>query len=116
MGATIRSWNSSTASAVRPTGWVARFSSVSTCMTIAVEESASARPTAIAAGTVAPVTTAAPPISTALIPACRPPAPSTARRNAHSRSKESSRPRRNNRNSTPSSAKGSAAAGSAIET
>ena len=51
IGATARSWKSSTEKLARPDGALSRFCSASTGITIAVEESASARPIRAAAMT-----------------------------------------------------------------
>ena len=48
IGATIASWNRSTAIAVRPTGVASRRCSARSCDTIAVEDSANPRPRATA--------------------------------------------------------------------
>ena len=112
IGATSMSWKRSTPSAVRPAGVAARCSLVSTCMTMAVDDRASARPITAAACPLTPNSQRVVPISVALRIACSPPAPNTILFMSQSFSNESSRPSRKSRNRTPSSAKGAAASGS----
>ena len=112
IGTTIRSWNKRTPSDVRPTGVAKRCASISVCVTMAVEESASANPATSATARL-PVIHAAPaPISTAESRTWTEPMPSTRRRIAHSRSSENSSPMRKSRKTTPSSANGATRSGS----
>ena len=104
MGTTATSCASSTEKLARPP----LVSSLSCCAsnssTMAVEESAKHAASTAAIWGVRPKASAMTLITTKLIANCSPPRPSTSRRIAFRRSKESSSPIRNSRKTTPSSA------------
>ncbi len=84
--------------------------------TSAVDDSASARPSASAAFQLLPRPISTAPISKADPASCIAPSPNTWRRIAHSRANESSSPTENSSSTMPSSAKGSSRSGSDIVT
>ncbi len=104
IGATARSWNSSTANVARPPSPCRRRCSASAGITRAVDDSARAAPTVRAAGQGAPRANAAAAPSARQAATCVPPRPNTSRRISRSRSHDSSSPIMNSRNTTPSSA------------
>ena len=103
-GSTAKSWHSRMAKLVRPVAVPKRRFSASSCMTIAVDDSAKAPPSTIATGSVLSNNEAIAAITAPVTTTCAPPSPNTSRRMAHNRSSDSSRPIMNNRNTTPSSA------------
>ena len=104
-GMATRSWNSSTANAMRPWRSASSPFSSSTCRAKAVDDSDSARPANTAAGQARPTPTAMAASSSAVMATWAPPRPKMAARMAHRRLGRSSRPIRNNSSTTPNSAK-----------
>ena len=104
-GMATRSWNSSTANAMRPWRSASSPFSSSTCRAKAVDDSDSARPANAAAGQARPQARATRPSSIAVMATWAPPRPKMAARMAHSRLGRSSRPIRNSSSTTPNSAK-----------
>ena len=104
-GMATRSWNSSTAKAMRPWRSASSPFSSSTCRAKAVDDSDSARPANIAAGQARPRAIAMAASSSAVKATWAPPRPKMAARMAHSRLGRSSRPIRNSSSTTPNSAK-----------
>ena len=104
-GPTDRSWISSTVKAERPKRVVMSPRSDSTCRTIAVEDSASPAPTATAAGPLSPISSATVAIATEVTMTWAAPSPRARPRISRMRSKGSSSPTVNSRNTTPSSAR-----------
>ena len=104
IGATATSCASSTANTLRPEAEFSALRSASTGMITAVEDRASAMPKRVDPTTLRPMTknTTASAIEDSTI--CEAPSPSTMRRIALRRSKVSSSPMENSRNTTPSSA------------
>ena len=105
IGATARSWKSRMAKLARPAGALSRRRSTSTGTTMAVEESARARPMRAAGAGSSPSSAAAPPIARAERVTCREPRPKMSRRRVRRRSQDSSMPIMNRRNTTPNSAR-----------
>ncbi len=103
-GATARSWNSSTAKAVRPAPEFSRLRSASSGITIAVEDRASVPPSSAATATGTPMPIPAAIRTSPDTPTCNGPSPNTSRRRADRRSNDSSSPIMNIRNTTPNSA------------
>jgi len=104
IGATARSWNSSTAKVARPAWLCWRLLSANSGMTMAVEDSASAAPMATAACNGWPSRVAMVAMAAEQKATCRAPMPKTKRRISRSRSQLSSSPIMNSRNTTPNSA------------
>ena len=114
IGATARSWNSSTEKMARPAGECWRLRSASRGMTIAVDDRARAAPIARAAGQGWPRAWAAAAMTPRQTATCRPPRPNTIRRMRRRRSQDSSSPIMNSRKTTPSSASWATCSGSLI--
>ena len=104
IGATARSWNSSTEKVARPATLCWRLLSASRGMTMAVEDRARATPMARAACSGWPNHTATPAMAAEQTPTCSAPMPNTKRRMSRSRSQLSSSPIMNRRKTTPNSA------------
>ena len=103
-GTNARSWNSSTLKATRPCVRLISDCSVSCWTRIAVELTATAPPSAAAASRSTPKAWNASEAHPATSSICTLPTPNTSRRIATMRGQENSKPRVNNRNTTPSSA------------
>ncbi len=104
-GIAAMSWNSSTANALRPTGAPSRLRSLIVWTAIAVDDIASASPATSAPCQVTPAIHSATPSAAPQATICRAPPPNTGPRSSIRRLKSSSRPIRNNINTTPNSAK-----------
>ena len=103
IGTSARSSNSSIASAERPTGLCVPTKGI----TIAVEDSASARPSATEPDALCPMAKTPPPIISAQPASSAAPTPNTSRRIESKRRNDSSSPTENSSRTIPSSAKGS---------
>ena len=105
IGATARSWNSSTAKLARPAGVFRRFCSARTGRTTAVEDKASARPTMTEAANGTSRANRMMPMTREEASTWADPSPKTRRRRVRSRSHDSSTPIMNIRKITPNSAR-----------
>ena len=103
-GTTIRSWNSNTPKAWRPWREFCSSCSMSSFMTMAVEDSASTPPMTIAPAAGTPRFQAMKPNTAQLMSTCAPPRPKTVCFMARSFGNENSRPMVNIRNTRPNSA------------
>ena len=112
IGTNARSWNNSSAKALRPSGPVVPVIG----RTSAVEDSASAIASAAVAGTPTPTASSAAPIAAPDASSCMPPATNTAPRIAQRRRKDSSSPIEKSRSTIPTSAIGSIECGLVIVT
>ena len=114
IGATARSWNSSTEKVARPAGECWRLCSARICMTTAVDDSDSAAPMAAAGAGASPMAMAAAAMTARQSVTCRAPMPNTQRRIRRRRSHDSSSPIMNRRKTTPNSASWAISAGLAM--
>jgi hypothetical protein len=103
-GAKARSWNSTMPSASRACVRASSSWSPSWRITIAVEDIATAPPSTIATGSVAPSAQTAAPTTAVVMSTCSPPTPSTSDFIATMRASENSSPSVKTRNTTPMSA------------
>ncbi len=104
IGATARSWNSSTEKVARPVSLCRRRLSARAGTMMAVDDRASPAPISTAAGTLWPARRATAAIAAVDSTAWIAPMPNTQRRSRRSRSHDSSSPTMNRRNTTPNSA------------
>jgi hypothetical protein len=105
MRMTARSCMRRMAKLMRPRRLERRSLAVRSCITMAVEDSASASPRMIAVCRLLPNASATAPIAAEVAAICSPPNPKTRWRIETSRCSESSRPMAKSRNTTPSSAR-----------